>query len=118
MKKYLLFVYGNFQYPEFCQYAITTVSEVTHTELLRFKIENGSMFIHFGTEYDFKYLSETLMKQFKSKVTSFFLTEFNESTSIYMDVIDLESFLSLKPTEKERQLTQNTIHAFSHTLCM
>jgi hypothetical protein len=101
MKRYLLFAYDDFQGPEHYQHIIEKVSKLTHTELVRFKISDTSIFLHFGSNYEFTELVNTLKLALHNVVSTHFLVEYTDKVSISMNEIDLEYFTTLNLMESE-----------------
>lgn len=95
MKKYILIAFGtNGDKPMF-SYILDSITEITESKFLKFKVVGNATIIHFGSSKNFaelkKYVNIVLSKC--SDIN--FLFENNDNMSVNMCFDDLEPFLSL-----------------------
>lgn len=103
MKKYLLFAYGNFESEIVCENLIDVVSQVTHSDFLKFKFDKTYIYFHFETDFQYENIVEFINANFINVADCHILTEYTDKTSVKMNPIDTECFLTLNMSESEKK---------------
>ena len=95
MKKYLLFVTGGFNEDAKLAYVIDSVSNVTSSDLLKYKSLNDSIIINFATNVEFSKLNEYVNILLQRISETHFLMEYNDNMSVNLPNDESECFLNL-----------------------
>jgi len=103
MKKYLLFAYGNFESEIVCENLIEVVSQITHSDFLKFKFDKGYIYFHFETDFQHDEIVKTINMNFTEVADCHILTEYTDKTSVTMNEIDMECFMTLNMSQAEKE---------------
>lgn len=97
MKKYLVISYGNFKDNPKVTYLLDSISEITTTEILTYKILDNSLIVNFGTTVEFLKLKEYFSVLFDRVSNFYFVIEQNENIVISLPENENDCFLNLNP---------------------
>ena len=95
MKKYLLFVIGDFTDKSKSQYIIDIIADITSTKYCKFKGSNESIVINFASNGSFNDLSNYVKVRISEFVRYYILIEQTDNLSVFMKKEELDEFLSL-----------------------
>ena len=112
MKKYLLFAYGNFTNDVICENLIEAVGQITHSDFLKFKYDEGYIYFHFETQLQHDELVKYIEANLINVADCHILTEHTDKTSVTMNKIDKEQFLTLNMTQAEKDSIKKMSDAF------
>lgn len=112
MKKYLLFAYGNFTNEVVCENLVEAVGHITHSDLLKFKYDEGYIYFHFETQSPHDELVKYIEANFNNVADCHILTEHTDKTSVTMNKIDKEQFLTLNMTQAEKDAIKKMSDGF------
>lgn len=97
MNKYLLFAQGNFKDMATITYILDALSDVTHSEFLKYRVGDGtSISIHFGSKESFDKLRQYVNIVMSKCSKAYYLVEYNDNMSVFMDKKDLDVFLLIE----------------------
>jgi len=104
MKKYLIISYGDFNESSKVTYLLDSISEVTTTEFLKYKLLDGSIIINFGTRFEFNKLKEYVSILFEKISNFYFLVENTENMIISLPDDENNCFLNLSSKNEETDI--------------
>lgn len=95
MKKYLVISYGDFKDNSKVTYLVDSISEITMTEMVKYKVLENSIIVNFGTNIEFSKLKEYFSLLFERISNFYFIIEQNENTIISLPDNENDSFSNL-----------------------
>jgi len=95
MKKYILISYGEFNNTPKLQYLLDSISEITTTDVLTYKVLDSSIIINFGTNVEFNKLKQYFTFLFERISNFYFLTQHSKNMIISLPENENDSFLNL-----------------------
>jgi hypothetical protein len=95
MKKYFLFVTGDFNDDSKSQYVIDIIADITSTKYCKSKFSHDSLTVNFACNGSFDSLSSYVKMKISGFVDYYILVEQSENISVFMKKEELDEFLSL-----------------------
>lgn len=116
MKKYLLISYGDFQKDSKVAYLLDTISEITSSDILTYKVVDNSIIINFGTHVEFEKLKEYVSLIFERITDFYFLIQQNDNLVISLPESEKDSFTNLTPEMNDVDIDLLTEKVFSDNI--
>jgi len=115
MKKYFLFVIGDFSDKSKSQYVIDIIADITSTKYCKYKFSYDSITFNFACNGSFDALLNHIKIRIDNFVNYYILTEHTDNMSVFMRKEELDEFLSLDEcniNNKSESKNENVLNNF------
>jgi hypothetical protein len=118
MKQYLLFAFGDFTSDVTVENMVESVAAITHSDYTKFKQNTNYIIFNFETQLNYNSLVNHINATITNVTQCHFLMEVTDNSTIYMDNVDLECFLTLNNINDKQKNTNKPKNGDNKTMLM
>lgn len=107
MKKYLIFVYGEFSDNDIKRIT-NNIAPITEGKAFKFLYTQDHIIFHFESSFEMEFIQEFILDTIKDECLMYFMTEYNDSLSYYIPADSGEYLFNLSSIENNDMVVSGT----------